>query len=35
MFIWRSDGGEKNSGGIIALCEIINEPYEVTDKYCF
>jgi MoxR-like ATPase len=31
VFIWRSDGGEKNSGGIIALSEIINEPYEDKD----
>jgi 5-methylcytosine-specific restriction enzyme B len=27
VFIWRSDGGKKNSGGVIALCEIISEPY--------
>ncbi|WP_335872292.1 AAA family ATPase [Bacillus sp. 2205SS5-2] len=26
VFIWRSDGEEKNSGGIIALAEIISEP---------
>jgi 5-methylcytosine-specific restriction enzyme B len=26
VFIWRSDGEEKNSGGVIALAEIISEP---------
>lgn len=27
VFIWRSDGGVKNSGGIVALCEVIRKPY--------
>ncbi|OZM56330.1 AAA family ATPase [Lottiidibacillus patelloidae] len=27
VFIWRSDGEEKNSGGIIAISEIITEPF--------
>jgi MoxR-like ATPase/predicted RNA-binding protein with PUA-like domain len=26
VFIWRSDGEEKNSGGIIALAEVVSEP---------
>ncbi|NMH68033.1 EVE domain-containing protein [Bacillus sp. RO3] len=26
VFIWRSDGEEKNSGGVIALAEIVSEP---------
>ncbi|MFB9973949.1 EVE domain-containing protein [Allobacillus sp. SKP2-8] len=26
LFIWRSDGGEKNTGGIIALAEVYREP---------
>lgn len=28
VFIWRSDGGMKNSGGIIGLCEVVSHPYE-------
>ncbi|MEK3854055.1 AAA family ATPase [Cytobacillus sp. FSL H8-0458] len=28
VFIWRSDGGNKNTGGVIAFCEIVSEPYE-------
>jgi 5-methylcytosine-specific restriction enzyme B len=28
VFIWRSDGGNKNTGGVIALCEVQSEPYE-------
>ncbi|WP_117170205.1 AAA family ATPase [Paraliobacillus sediminis] len=28
VLIWRSDGEEKNSGGVIALTEIVNGPYE-------
>ena len=31
-FIWRSDGGKKNTGGIIGLCEVVSEPYYVSDK---
>lgn len=27
VFIWRSDGDEPNSGGIIALTEVVSEPY--------
>ncbi|WP_332699325.1 AAA family ATPase [Halalkalibacter lacteus] len=26
VFIWRSDGEEKNSGGVIALTEVVTEP---------
>ncbi len=28
VFIWRSDGGKKNTGGIIALSEVISESFE-------
>lgn len=28
VFIWRSDGGKKNTGGIIALTEVVSEPFE-------
>ncbi|GGB61754.1 AAA family ATPase [Fictibacillus barbaricus] len=31
VFIWRSDGGEKNTGGIVALCEIHSKPYTEKD----
>lgn len=31
VFIWRSDGGEKNTGGIIALTTIHSEPFEKED----
>lgn len=27
VFIWRSDGEERNTGGIIALAEIVTEPF--------
>ncbi|MBU3130459.1 AAA family ATPase [Clostridium tagluense] len=27
VFIWRSDGKEKESGGIVALCEVATSPY--------
>ncbi|WP_087974838.1 AAA family ATPase [Oceanobacillus rekensis] len=27
VFIWRSDGEERNSGGIIALTEVVKEPF--------
>ncbi|WP_404469624.1 AAA family ATPase [Sutcliffiella horikoshii] len=33
VFIWRSDGEEKNSGGIVALTEVVTEPYVVEDNY--
>lgn len=29
VFIWRSDGGNKNSGGVIANCTVINTPVAV------
>lgn len=32
VFIWRSDGEERNSGGIIALTEVITEPYQKNDN---
>ncbi|WP_203362938.1 AAA family ATPase [Bacillus sp. REN10] len=28
VFIWRSDGGVKYSGGVVALAEVMSEPYE-------
>ncbi|MDN4525957.1 AAA family ATPase [Fictibacillus fluitans] len=31
VFIWRSDGGKKNSGGVVALCEIISDPHSVEE----
>lgn len=31
VFIWRSDGEEKNSGGIIALSEVVSEPFTKND----
>ncbi|MDM5360412.1 AAA family ATPase [Peribacillus sp. ACCC06369] len=33
VFIWRSDGRIKNSGGVIALCEIVSEPYENEEDF--
>ncbi|MFS0864926.1 AAA family ATPase [Fredinandcohnia sp. 179-A 10B2 NHS] len=27
VFIWRSDGEERNTGGIIALAEVVREPF--------
>lgn len=27
VFIWRSDGKIKNSGGVVALCEVVKTPY--------
>ncbi|RSK53267.1 AAA family ATPase [Bacillus canaveralius] len=27
VFIWRSDGRVKNSGGIVAFCEVSSDPY--------
>jgi 5-methylcytosine-specific restriction enzyme B len=32
VFIWRSDGEEKNSGGVIALAEIVSEPSVKEDE---
>lgn len=29
VFIWRADGGDKNTGGIIALAEVVSEVYEL------
>lgn len=29
----RSDGRIKNSGGVIALCEIVSEPYENEEDF--
>lgn len=31
VFIWRSDGEERNSGGIIALTEVVTEPFAQGD----
>lgn len=31
VFIWRADGGDKNTGGVIALCEVVSEPYPEDD----
>lgn len=28
VFIWRSDGGETNTGGAVALAEIVTEPFK-------
>ena len=28
VFIWRSDGEERESGGVVALGEIVSEPFE-------
>ncbi|MCM3239590.1 EVE domain-containing protein [Heyndrickxia oleronia] len=28
IFIWRSDGGDKNTGGIIAFTEAVSDPFE-------
>ncbi|MGG3480005.1 AAA family ATPase [Peribacillus frigoritolerans] len=33
IFIWRSDGGNKNTGGIIALTEAVSDPFENEDDY--
>lgn len=33
VFIWRADGGKKNSGGVIASSEVISEPYEGEENY--
>ncbi|USK68587.1 AAA family ATPase [Peribacillus asahii] len=33
IFIWRSDGGDKNTGGIIALTEAITDPYESEEDF--
>ncbi|UOQ83589.1 EVE domain-containing protein [Gracilibacillus salinarum] len=33
IFIWRSDGGEKGTGGIIAHGEIVKAPYETDSPY--
>lgn len=32
VFIWRADGGERGTGGIIALTEIVSEVYELEEK---
>lgn len=32
VFIWVADGGERNSGGIIALAEITSDVYEVGNE---
>src|SRR5690625_1386008 len=32
VFIWRADGGESGTGGIIALTEIISEVYELDEN---
>jgi 5-methylcytosine-specific restriction enzyme B len=31
VFIWRSDGGKKNTGGIVALSEVHSRPYPQDD----
>lgn len=31
VFLWRSDGGKKGTGGIIAKCKIVSFPLERTD----
>lgn len=28
VFLWRADGGKKNSGGIVAHCEVTSNPYD-------
>ncbi|MCG3417559.1 AAA family ATPase [Oceanobacillus jordanicus] len=33
VFIWRSDGGDKNTGGIIALTEVYSEPKDNGGAY--
>src|SRR5699024_3276383 len=33
VFIWRSDGGKKNTGGIIALAEVYEEPTSEEGAY--
>ncbi|ETI69449.1 AAA family ATPase [Neobacillus vireti] len=33
IFIWRSDGGNKNTGGIIALCEAVSDPIKEEEDY--
>ena len=33
VFIWRSDGGERESGGVVGLGEITAEPYQVEDDF--
>ncbi|MUV38768.1 5-methylcytosine-specific restriction enzyme [Lentibacillus sp. JNUCC-1] len=33
VFIWRSDGGDKNTGGIIALAEVYSEPSSEDGEY--
>ncbi len=33
VFIWRSDGGKKNTGGIIALTEVQSEPTDNGGAY--
>ncbi|RIU93445.1 AAA family ATPase [Oceanobacillus picturae] len=33
VFIWRSDGGDKNTGGIIALTEVYSEPTDNGGAY--
>ncbi|MEH7495787.1 AAA family ATPase [Neobacillus niacini] len=33
VFIWRSDGGNKNTGGIIALCEAATAPVKEEEFY--
>lgn len=32
VFIWRSDGGKRDTGGIIAFTEVISEVYEVDNE---
>ena len=32
VFIWRSDGGNKGSGGIVARTQVIGTPQEYTDE---
>lgn len=33
IFLWRSDGGNKNTGGIIAITEAVSEPFEDQDDF--
>ncbi len=33
IFIWRSDGGNKNTGGIIALTEAVTDPFESEEDF--
>lgn len=33
VFLWRSDGGNKGSGGILAKCKIVSFPLDRTDDH--